>query len=79
MTQAYLLPSAPAMRDLPVPIVPIEPVVIARLRTVTPGSPLHLALVEAVRRQYKVVCQQADQADKQVVRAAQTGGSSPDS
>jgi hypothetical protein len=77
MTVAYLLPSAPATLDLPATVVRIEPVVVARLRTVSPGSTLHLALVEAVRRQYKLACQEADRADKQAVRAAQGGASSP--
>jgi hypothetical protein len=71
MTQAYLLPSVPERADLPAPGTPIEPVIVARLRTVTPGSTLHLALVEAVRRQYKLTCQAADRADKQAIRAAQ--------
>ena len=34
--------------------VPIDDVVLARLRTVAPASPLHLALVEVVRRQFKL-------------------------
>jgi hypothetical protein len=76
MTQAYLLPCAPQVSDLPVPVVPIEPVILARLRTVAVGSPLHLALVEAVRRQYKLAWQAADRADKQAIRAAQSGSSS---
>jgi hypothetical protein len=33
-------------------VTPIEPVVLARLRTTPPASPLHLALVEVVRRRY---------------------------
>jgi hypothetical protein len=77
MTQAYLLPAAQDPPELPVPVVPIEPVVLARLRTVAPGSTLHLALVEVVRRQYKLACQAADRADKQAVRAAQEPPSPP--
>src|SRR5208282_3448603 len=65
VTQAYLLPSAPDTLDLQVTAAPIEAVVLARLRTVASGSTLHLALVEVVRRQYKLACQAADRADKQ--------------
>jgi hypothetical protein len=75
VTQAFLLPFVPDIRDLPAPTVAIEPVILARLRTLTPASPLHLALVEAVRRHYKLALQAADRADKQAVRAAQ--GTSP--
>jgi hypothetical protein len=75
VTQAYLLPFAPDARDLPAPAVAIEPVVLKRLRSVAPGSPLHLSLVELVRRQYKAAMQAADRADKATLRAAQ--GQSP--
>jgi hypothetical protein len=77
ITQAYLLPSVPdtpALSSLP---VPIEPIILNRLRTVTPGSALHLALVEAVRRQYKVAAQAADRANKQATRAAQAPPPAP--
>ena len=56
---------------LPIPDVLMEPVIENRLRTASPASPLHLTLVEAVRRQYKVAAQAADRADKQAIRAAQ--------
>jgi hypothetical protein len=69
ITQACLLPFAPTVATLPASAVPMEPVILNRLRTVTPGSPLHLTLVEAVRRQYKLAAQAADRADKQAVRA----------
>ena len=46
-------------------------VVVNRLRTVGPASALHLALIEVVRRQYKLAMQNADAADKQAIRAAQ--------
>ena len=49
----------------------MEPVVVNRLRTVAPASPLHLALIEVVRRQYKLAMQNADAADKQALHAAQ--------
>jgi hypothetical protein len=70
ITQAILLPCAGAGAALPVATVPMEPVVVNRLRTVAPGSALHLALIEVVRRQYKLAMQNADAADKQVLRAA---------
>jgi hypothetical protein len=76
ITQAYLVPSAPNATPPP-PSVPLEPVIAKRLRTERPGSPLHLTLVEAVRRQYKMAAQAADRADKQAIRAAQTPPPSP--
>jgi hypothetical protein len=63
-TQALLLPFAPAA-ELSIPSIPMEPVVSKRLRTVEPGSPLHFALVEIVRRQHRQVCQAADRYDKE--------------
>ncbi len=77
ITQAYLLPLVPEATALPVPTVPIEPVILNRLRTVAAASALHLALVEAVRRQYKLAAQAADRADKETIRAAQTPHSPP--
>jgi hypothetical protein len=71
IAQAYLLPLHPDLPILPVATVPIEPVILNRLRTVTPASPLHLVLVEAVRRQYKLAAQAADRANKETIRAAQ--------
>jgi hypothetical protein len=59
ITQALLLPFDPAA-ILP-PVIPaIEPVVLARLRSERSGSSLHLALVEAVRRQYRHWAQARD-------------------
>jgi hypothetical protein len=71
ITQAYLLPLRPDLPVLPIPTVPIEPVILNRLRTVTPTSALHLVLVEAVRRQYKLAAQAADRVNKEAIRAAQ--------
>lgn len=68
VTQALLLPFAPAS-GLVHTIPAIEPVVANRLRTVAPASPLHLALVEAVRRQYRAFRQAADRREKQTTRA----------
>jgi hypothetical protein len=70
VTQAFLLPFAPDTTILP-PVVTIEPVVERKLRAVTPASSLHRSLVEVVRRQYKVFCQERDRADKIAIRAVQ--------
>jgi len=73
ITQAFLLPLLP---DVAVasPVVTIEPVVERKLRSVAPGSPLHRSLIEVVRRQYKVFCQERDRADKEAIRRAQPQG-----
>jgi hypothetical protein len=71
ITQAILLPCAGADAIPPTSTVPMEPVVVNRLRAVAPTSALHLALIEVVRRQYKLAMQNADAADKQAIRAAQ--------
>ena len=73
ITQAFLLPFAPAATNLPPTTPAIEPVILPRLRTITPASPLHLALVEIVRRQYRVAAQAADKADKEAIRRAHGG------
>jgi hypothetical protein len=77
ITQAFLLPLQPDLSPLPIPTVPIEPVILKRLRIVTPASVLHLALVEAVRRQYQLAAQSADRADKEAIRAAQNAPPGP--
>jgi hypothetical protein len=71
ITQAFLLPWVPAA-VAPRPVVTIEPLVEQKLRAVAPASSLHRSLVEVVRRQYKVFCQDRDRADKQTIRASQT-------
>jgi hypothetical protein len=71
ITQAILIPWAGPDTVAPRPTVPMEPVVTNQLKSVAPASPLHLALIEVVRRQYKAAMQAADAADKQAVRAAQ--------
>jgi hypothetical protein len=38
---------------------------------------LHLALVEVVRRQYKLAAQAADKANKEAIRAAQANPGGP--
>ena len=77
ITQAILLPCGGAAVVPPIPSVPMEPVVVNRLRTVTPVSALHLALIEVVRRQYKLAMQNADAADKQAIRAGQVNPPAP--
>lgn len=73
ITQAFLLPFAPAAPGLPQTFPPIEPVVLKKLRTVVPASPLHLSLVEIVRRQYRTEAQAADRADKEAIRQSRGG------
>jgi hypothetical protein len=77
VTQAYLVPCVPGVLDLPPVSVPIEPVVLNRLRTESPGSSLHLALVEVVRRQYKLAAQTADKVNKEAIRSALADPSGP--
>jgi len=67
ITQAFLLPFASAAMNVPVTKPAIEPVIENRLRIVSPASPLHLTLVEAVRRQYRLAAQAGDRADKEAV------------
>jgi hypothetical protein len=69
ITQAFLLPWVPEAVAA-TPVVAIEPVVERKLRSVAPASSLHRSLVEVVRRQYKVFCQDRDRADKEAIRAA---------
>lgn len=73
LTQAFLLPWVPEAVAA-TPVVAIEPRVERKLRSVAPASSLHRSLVEVVRRQYKVFCQDRDRADKEAIRAAQTEG-----
>jgi hypothetical protein len=70
VTQTVLIPAAP---DAPVaePVMPLEPVVLARLRTTPLASPLHLGLVEVVRRRYIAFRKDADRRDKEMIRARQ--------
>lgn len=76
ITQAFLLPLEADLPLLPTPTVPIEPLILNRLRTVEPASVLHLALVEAVRRQYKLAAQAADRANKKAIAAGHDRGAS---
>jgi hypothetical protein len=70
ITLALLLPFA---RDVPLQSSPLEPAIESRLRILAAGSPLHLALVEAVRRRYKDDAKEADKADKQAHQRAKLG------
>jgi hypothetical protein len=70
ITQAFLLPWSPAAVTA-TPVVSIEPVVERKLRSIAPASSLHRSLVEVVRRQYKVFCQDRDRTDKEAIRATQ--------
>jgi hypothetical protein len=73
ITQAFLLPYAPGMTALPETRPPIEPVILKKLRTVVPASPMHLTLAEIVRRQYRTAAQAADKADKESIRRTHDG------
>jgi hypothetical protein len=73
ITQAFLLPFAPAAFNLPETSPAIEPLILSRLRSVAPASLLHIALVEAVRRQYRLAAQAADKADKDATRRPDSG------
>jgi hypothetical protein len=68
VTQAFLIPFAPGVTCTE-PELPIEPVVLARLRTTSPASSLHIALVEVVRRRYITYRRGVDRLDKETVRA----------
>jgi hypothetical protein len=68
VTQALLLPFSPAS-SLSQTMPGMEPVVVQRLRSTVPASPLHLTLVEVVRRQYQAYKQAVDKQDKEAIRA----------
>jgi hypothetical protein len=70
VTQSMLVPFAPDAPALE-PVTPIEPVVLGRLRVIPPASPLHLALVEVVRRRYIAFRKEVDRRDKEAIRAGQ--------
>jgi len=70
ITQAFLLPFTPTLTKIRATTPVIEPVMLSRLRTVVPASPLHLTLVEAVRRQYRLFAQTVDRANKEAERTA---------
>jgi hypothetical protein len=66
ITQAFLFPWLPEAVAA-TPVVEIESVVDRKVRSVAPASSLHRSLVEVVRRQYKVFCQDRDRADKEAI------------
>lgn len=70
ITQAYLVPFSPETALLAASLFPIEPVVLDRLRRLDAGSPLHLSLVEVVRRRYILFRKDIDRRDKETTRAA---------
>ncbi len=73
VTRAYLLPFAPDIEIRP-PALPSEPSVDAVLRRLQPGSPRHLAVVEAVRLAYQRAAKAADRADKEQQQARNKPG-----
>jgi len=79
ITQAFLLPFAPAA-ELPADApLPIEPVVADRLRQLVGGSSLHLSLVEVVRRRYVQFRKDVDRRDKESLQAALAASRTPPS
>lgn len=68
VTQALLLPFAPEAKLSSGSLFVIEPVIVERLRRLTGASPLHLSLVEVVRRRYMRFRKEADGADKAALR-----------
>jgi len=70
VTQAFLIPFAPETQLSTSSVLPIDPVVLDRLRRLGGGSPLHLALVEVVRRRYILFRKAIDRQDKEASRAA---------
>ncbi|HXD86861.1 MAG TPA: hypothetical protein VN641_10215 [Urbifossiella sp.] len=74
ITQAFLLPWTPKAEGAAAAVA-IEQLVERKLRSVEPASTLHRSLVEVVRRQYKVFCQDRDRADKEAIRTAMIAGS----
>jgi len=76
ITQAYLIPFAPAAALSPASVFPIEPVVLDRLRRLEAASTLHLSLAEVVRRRYVLFRKDIDRRDKEAIRAAINAGDS---
>jgi hypothetical protein len=70
ITQAFLIPFAP-LAAVAQPVVPIEPIVAERLRKTTPGSALHLSLVEVIRRRYIAFRKDQDRRNKEAIRRGQ--------
>jgi hypothetical protein len=69
ITQAYLIPLVPQATTA-APVCSIEPVLLNRLQSVAVGSPLHLSLVEIIRRRYITFRKEADRGDKEAIRAS---------
>lgn len=64
MTRGFLVPFLPKEQEIVAEAGLIGEIVTGHLRTVTPGSARHLALVEAIRRLYKQAAREADRGDK---------------
>lgn len=69
ITQAYLIPYVPDIELSPLSAMSIDPLVLSRLKQVSPASPLHIALVEVVRRRYIAWRRQIDREDKEKIRS----------
>jgi hypothetical protein len=70
VTQTLLLPFSPES-PLSQTTPAVEPIVVKRLRSTVPASPLHLTLVEVMRRHFQAYKQTVDKRDKEAIRAAQ--------
>lgn len=64
ITRAFLIPFAPAV-ECHETAPPTEPILLQRLRQTTPGSALHLSIVEVVRRRYVQHRKDEDRQNKQ--------------
>ncbi|MCY2965977.1 MAG: hypothetical protein NT069_20490 [Planctomycetota bacterium] len=72
ITQAFLIPFAPDAELSHDTVIPVENVILSRLRQIPGGSPLHLSLVEVVRRRYIMFRKDLDRRDKEANRAIQS-------
>lgn len=70
ITQSYLIPFCPQTELSPASSFAIEPVVLDRLRRLEPGSSLHIALAEVLRRRYILFRKDIDRRDKEAIHVA---------
>ena len=70
VTQSYLLPFSPGTQLATDSVMPIEPMLLARLRSETPGGRMHHSIVEIVRRRYIEFRREQDRQDKQAALKA---------
>ena len=68
ITQSYLIPFCPQTELSPASSFAIEPVVLDRLRRLEPGSSLHIALAEVLRRRYILFRKDIDRRDKEAIQ-----------